>query len=306
MVALKRILCPVDLSECSRLALSHAAAVASWYEGRLTVMHVFSDVPVFDVAPGLGATTMPPVALKDIDRESLLKALHAFAKPVSEHAQVEVRLLEAPDPRREILEQAKALEADLLVMGTHGRSGFDHLLLGSVTEKVIRKSPCPVMVVPRHAADAATASAAPFKRIVCAVDFSKASIRALSYALDLAQEADARISLLHVIEMPPELGEFPFSREVNINGIRAEAEAEYLRRLRELIPADARDYCTVATQVSEGRASREILRLAGEEQADLIVLGVQGRGAVDLMLFGSNTHAVIRGAACPVLAVPAA
>jgi nucleotide-binding universal stress UspA family protein len=304
MIALKRILCPVDLSDCSRLALSHAAAIAAWYEARLTVMHAFSDVPVFDVAPGLGVTTMPPVALKNIDRESLLDALHRFVAPVSDHAKVEVQLLEAPDPRREILEQAKELKADLLVMGTHGRSGFDHLLLGSVTEKVMRKSPCPVMVVPRHAAAAATEAAAPFKRIVCAVDFSQSSIRALSYALDLAQEADARINLLHVIEMPPELGEFPFSREVNINGVRAAAEAEYLRRLRELIPAEARDYCTVATQVSEGRAHREILRLAAEAHADLIVLGVQGRGAVDLMLFGSNTHAVIRGATCPVLSVP--
>jgi len=305
MISIKRILCPVDLSDCSRLALTHAAAVAAWYESHLTVMHVFSNVPVFDVAPALGATTMPPVALTEIDREALLKALRTFVAPVSGHAAMDVQLLDAPDPRREILEQATTLKADLLVMGTHGRSGFDHLLLGSVTEKVIRKASCPVLVVPKHAAPAAALSAPPFKRIVCAVDFSPSSIRALSYALDLAQEADAQISLIHVIEMPPELGEFPFSKDLNINGIRAAAEAEYLQRLRALIPAEARNYCKVATQVSEGRAQREILRLASEDHADLIVVGVQGRGAVDLMLFGSNTHAVIRAATCPVLAVPA-
>lgn len=306
MISIRRILCPVDLSESSRLATAHAAALAAWYESELTVLHVFSNVPVFDMAPALGSTVLPPVSLKEIDRSAMLHALQAFVAPVSGHAKVDVQLLEAPDPRREILAQAKALQADLVVMGTHGRSGFDHLLLGSVTEQIIRKAPCPVLVVPRHAAPAATSAAAPFKRIVCAVDFSAASIRALAYALDLAREADARISLVHVIEMPPELGEFPFAADFNVNGVRAAAEAEYLQRLRALIPQDARAYCTVATQVSEGRAHREILRVAAEEKAEVIVMGVQGRGAVDLMLFGSNAHAVIRGANCPVLIVPGA
>jgi len=306
MISLQRILCPVDLSESSRLATAHAAALAAWYESQLTVLHVFSNVPVFDVAPAIGATPMPPVSLKELDRDAVLDALRAFVAPVSDHAKIDVQLIEGADPRREILDQATKLKADLLVMGTHGRSGFDHLLLGSVTEKIIRKAPCPVLVVPRHAAAAASAAGPPFKRIVCAVDFSPASIRALAYAIDFAREADAQISLVHVIEMPPELGEYPFAEDFNINGIRAAAEAEYLQRLRALIPEDARTYCTVSTQVSEGRAQREILRVAAEEKAEVIVMGVQGRGAVDIMLFGSNAHAVIRGAACPVLVVPEA
>jgi nucleotide-binding universal stress UspA family protein len=306
MIAIDRILCPVDFSECSSHAMGHAAAVAAWYQAPLTVLHVFSNIPVFDVAPALGVTTMPPVALREIDRSAMLDALRTFVAPVTSLARVDAQLLEAPDPRREILAQAASLGASLLVMGTHGRSGFDHLLLGSVTEKIIRKAPCPVLVVPRHAAEPATPDHPPFKRILCAVDFSETSVHALAYALDLAQEADARISLLHVIEIPPELGEFPLAKDVNINGIRAASEAEYLQRLRALIPPEARTYCSVATQVSEGRAHREILKAAAGENADLIVMGVQGRGAVDLLLFGSNTHAVIRAAACPVLAVPAA
>jgi nucleotide-binding universal stress UspA family protein len=306
MIAINRILCPVDFSDSSRHALAHAAAAASWYEAPLTVLHVFSNVPVFDVAPALGVTAMPPVAVRELDREAMLTALRNFAAPVVGTATTEVQLTEAPDPRTEILEQASAMGAGLLVMGTHGRSGFDHLLLGSVTEKVVRKAPCPVLVVPRQAAEAPVTGAPPFKRILCAVDFSPTSLHALSYALDLAQEADARISLLHVIEIPPELGEFPLAKDVNINGIRAASEAEYLQRLRALIPPEARTYCTVATQVSEGRAHREILRAAAEEKADLVVMGVHGRGAVELLLFGSNTNAVLRSAACPVLVVPSA
>lgn len=306
MISFQRILCPVDLSDCSRLAMAHAAALAAWYESRLTALHVCANVPVIDVAPALGATPMPPVSTKEVNRDTVLDALRGFVAPLTGHAHVDVQVVEGADPRREILDQATAQKADLLVMGTHGRSGFDHLLLGSVTEKVIRKAPCPVLVVPRHAPPAAVAAAPPFKRIVCAVDFSPASIRALAYAIDLAREADARISIIHVIELPPELGEFPFAKDFSVNGVQAAAEAEYLRRLRALIPEDARTYCTVSTQVTEGRAYREILRAAGEEKADVIVMGVQGRGAVDIMLFGSNSHAVIRGAACPVLVVPEA
>ena len=83
MIVLERILCPVDLSDCSRLALAHATAVAAWAESRLTVMHIFSNVPVFDIAPSLGATTMPPVALRDVDRQELLEAVRRFAAPVT-------------------------------------------------------------------------------------------------------------------------------------------------------------------------------------------------------------------------------
>jgi nucleotide-binding universal stress UspA family protein len=304
MVSITRVVCPVDFSDSSRHALAHAAAVAAWYEARLTVIHVFAPVPVVDVAASLQPYGMSPIALKEVDREDLLAILRRFVTPLTGQVPVDVLLLEAPDSRSEILAQAEALGADVLVMGAHGRSGVERLLLGSVTEKVLRKARCPVMVVPRHASDPATPQSAPFRRIVCAIDFSAGSERALAYALDFAQEADAQLTLLHAIEMPPELKEIPIDGDVNVDAVRAAAEAECLRRLRALVPADARTYCTVHTTVVAGRAHREILKLASAEQADLIVMGVQGRAALDLMLFGSNTQAVIRGASCPVLTVP--
>jgi nucleotide-binding universal stress UspA family protein len=144
-----------------------------------------------------------------------------------------------------------------------------------------------------------------FKRILCAVDFSDSSLRALDYALDLAQEADARITLLHTIEFSPALREGASSTHVNLDQIHAAADAECLRRLRALVPAEARTYCTVVTRVSDGKPHREIRHVAADEQADLIVMGAQGRGAMDVMIFGSNTYAVIRDARCPVLVVPA-
>jgi nucleotide-binding universal stress UspA family protein len=217
--------------------------------------------------------------------------------------QIGVVLQEAPDVHREILAQADALKADLIVVGSHGRSGFERLLLGSITEKVLRKATCPVMVVPRRVDEAALSRAVHVSRIFCPVDFSDSSIAALTFAISLAEEADAVLTVLHVVEMPQGLFESSMSAGFNVADWRAAAQASCLERLRELIPDSVRSYCTVDTVVSEGKASRVILRLAAERNSNLIVMGVQGRGGVDLMVFGSNTHDVIWAASCPVLSV---
>jgi nucleotide-binding universal stress UspA family protein len=145
-----------------------------------------------------------------------------------------------------------------------------------------------------------------FKRILCAVDFSDSSLSALAYALTLAEETDAHLTLLHAIEMPPELRENPLAPDFDVDRIHAAAEAEARRRLRDLVPEAARTYCTVETAVVEGRAYRRLLQQAAAQKSDLIVMGVHGRGALDLLLFGSTTHHVIRAAACPVLIVRSA
>jgi nucleotide-binding universal stress UspA family protein len=217
--------------------------------------------------------------------------------------QIGLVLQEAPDVHREILAQADALKADLIVVGSHGRSGFERLLLGSITEKVLRKATCPVMVVPPRVDEAALSRAVHVSRMLCPVDFSDSSIAALTFAISLAEEADACLTVLHVVEMLPGLHEPPMSAGFNVDEWRVAAQASCLERLRALIPDSVRSYCTVDTVVSEGKASRAILRLAAERHSDLIVMGVQGRGTVDVMLFGSNTHDVIRAASCPVLTV---
>ena len=91
------------------------------------------------------------------------------------------------------------MKADLLVIGTHGRSGFERLVLGSVTEKVLRKASCPVLTVPKRLPDAVPVGPVLFKRILCPVDFSESSLHALSYAVSMAQEADGQLTVLHVV-----------------------------------------------------------------------------------------------------------
>ena len=141
------------------------------------------------------------------------------------------------------------------------------------------------------------------RRILCPIDFSESSLDALAYALSLAEEADARLTLLHVVELPLVLSQEPLALEVDLTRIREAGVADARRRLHALIPEHARAYCTVETTVVEGRSHVEILRQAAEQQSDLIVMGVHGRGVVDRLIFGSTTHHVIRAAPCPVLCV---
>jgi nucleotide-binding universal stress UspA family protein len=305
MLTLTRILCPIDFSESSRQALTYARAISSWYEAPLTVFHVCVDLPVFEIGSPFGHSASTAVMVEEAQLAHRRVTVGQFAATEIGDAACDVIVREGSDAKAEILKEAATHEGTLIVMGTHGRSGIEHILLGSVTEKVLRHAPCPVLVVPRHAAKIDGSVSPVFKRVVCAVDFSKSSLLALDFALALAQESDARLTLLHAIEFPHALREVVFSTDADVDRLHAAAEAEYLRRLRALVPARARMYCTVTARVNEGKPAREIERVAVEERADLIVMGVQGRGAVDLMVFGSNTNDVIRHAVCPVLVVPA-
>jgi nucleotide-binding universal stress UspA family protein len=300
MIDVKHVLCPIDFSEFSSRALAHAAALARWYEARLTALYVYANVPAVDVIPSLQYGSVR-VALSGVDRAALEAELMQFCARSTGDALVTTIVAAAPSIEKEIVGQIDALDADLLVIGSHGRSGFERVLLGSIAEKVVRKATCPVMVVPSH--DAVPSDDVRFKRIVCPVDFSGHSVAALEYAFSLAEESDGWLTLLHVLELPPELHEMPTREGIDVMRVRAAAEADVLARLRELIPSDVRSYCTVETIVLDGKAHRQVLAMAADRHADLIVMGVSGHGAVDRWIFGSNTSSVVRGAHCPVLTV---
>lgn len=306
MIEIRKILCPIDFSDISRHAYAYAVAIARWYESQIVALHVVVNRPAVDAAPTFYVAVPPPVSLDRV-REDARRTLQA-SLPASEgpNVQSEVVVVEAPDVHREIVTQVGVLHADLLVMGSHGRGGFDRVVLGSVAEKVLRKSPVPVLIVPPRAPESASRGAGRFHRILCATDFSPGSLEALTFSLSFAQEADAELILLHVVEALPELYELSMGAHVNITALRTAVEADGLERLKALVPKNAQTYSTVQTVVSEGRASMEILRLAHDRQCDLVVLGVQGRGPIDRMIFGSTTHEVIRRAMCPVLTVRAA
>lgn len=298
MIALRRILCPIDFSDYSRHALDHAVTIARWYESAVTVFYVHPVVPMAASAPG--APLFPPLLATSRDRDRVIESMRCFAgSGPGDEVPMAFEVVEGA-AAAVILERAQTLPGDLIVMGTHGRSGFERLVLGSITEKVLRKASCPVLSVPPRVHG--VAHAAPlFTRMLCAVDFSDCSVNALHYAMSMAQEADAHLTVLHVMEIPLEVQEFFAGDSDVFCDYTTSARDERRERLRTIVPDAVRAYCTVELTLAEGKPSREILRVAAEERSDLIVIGIHGRGAADLLFFGSTAQHVVREATCPVL-----
>lgn len=302
MIEIRRILCPIDFSDHSRRALDHAMAIARWYESTVTVLHVFSPAPV--AAFGPGPVVFEPIVLTPVDRDQLLADTKAFAETEGAPGITIEAAVREGNTVGEILEQVTSMKADLLVIGTHGRSGVERLVLGSVAEKVLRKASCPVLTVPTQSPDAVPAGPILYKRILCPVDFSDASLNALKYATSMAQEADGQLTVLHVVahefENADDMATIVSDAGMTIGSFVKQREEALRRRLQEAV-ANAPEFCSVESLMTHGKPWREVLRIAAERQSDLIVMGVQGRDAADLLFFGSTAQHVVRKASCPVL-----
>jgi nucleotide-binding universal stress UspA family protein len=220
---------------------------------------------------------------------------------VSQDVRPDLLVREAERVHPTILAEQAELRADLLVLGTHGRSGFQRLVLGSVTEKVIRKAGCPTLVVPPRAPDVPPDAPVRMTRILCPIDFSDSSMKAFEQARAMAEASNARLTAIAVVDVAYELRDSAMFASVDVERIARETETETRRRLTELAGRGAR---TIETVVGVGPVPQTVLERAAQDGTDLIVMGVHGRGALDLRLFGSTTHQVIRGATCPVLIVP--
>lgn len=301
MIEIPRILCPVDFSDHSQRAVDYAVALARWYTARLTLLHVYEVVPLAPLAPEMTAG----FALGPEYREGLLRDLERFVEPAGADAVPLEFVVEEGQAGREIVRWAKENGSGLIVLGTHGRSGLERFLVGSVAERVLHRAPCPVLTVPPRAPHAPAAPV--FKRILCGIDFSPCSLRALEYALSMAQEGGACLTLVHVFEsdasMPADWR--TTLQPAAVREALVALEAERCARLAHIVPANVAGAGTVDTAMACGPAAREILRLAVERHADAIVLGVRGRNAADLLFFGSTTNKVVRQATCPVLVVNA-
>lgn len=294
MIDITSILCAVDFSEYSERALAYAMRVAVRYGARLLVLHVMPPLQPA-VTDGMAADN------RELTERNLQELV---ARRCLAAADVETLLVESTDPSQRILECAKAFECDLIVTGSHGRGGAPLVLLGSVVEALLHRSSLPLLIVPKDLDTLANNNGA-FSQIICAVDFSMASLNALALALAMAKESCSHLTLLHVVDTPPELSHAPQPLDRFVAPLRAQAKASALQHLRGLIPAHTIDSGRVDATVLEGGASKQVLRVARQTQADLIVMGVHGRNVFDLAFFGSNSKDVIRQATCPVLIVPA-
>jgi nucleotide-binding universal stress UspA family protein len=298
MLEIKLILCPIDFSEFSVRAYQHALSLAAHYRARLVAQHIveLSRYPYADFVASTGDYAEFCRVLGEGGKEQLQE----FVKHHTHHEiqpELVVHQGVAPDC---ILSFAQAQNADMIVMGTHGRRGYDRLVLGSVTNRVMRRATCPVLAIckPPHESGAADVAADKGRghvhhltRILFCTDFSENSERALTYAISATEEYDAELTLLHVLEEVPS----PAKTE--------EAIATATEQLDKLIPPGARKTLKIKTAVRIGKPYQQIVQFALEAHIDLVAMGVRGRGALDLAVFGSTTYRVLQLGPCPVLAV---
>ncbi|MEP6740964.1 MAG: universal stress protein [bacterium] len=285
-MAIKRILCPTDLTAESDEALRYALALARAYDAKLIAFHC-------------ERANSDPERLQSEIKASFEQSLFQYLGPAELAAIDWQRVVErGNDPGTAIADYAAGHQVDLIVMRSRRRP-HRAALLGSTAEAVCRSAPCPVLVMHSDERDWVNDAShkITLKRILVAYDFSDYSELALKQGLSFAQEYQAELHLLHVL--PPasleqsEVSWFPLGKE--------NAYHKSARRLQNIVPAEAHLWCDIKHSVCEGQAYREILNYAERNAIDLICIGAHGAGFASRALFGSNVDRVLRQAPCPVL-----
>ncbi len=294
---IKRILFATDFSRWAQRAEDYACALACSWKASLTVLSV-AEFP-----PGLN----PDYLVNQQYLADLLK--HVSAQLVDLKGRAEGRGIAVTTrvatglPSEEVISAAREEDSDLIVVGTRGKTGLAHILLGSTAERVIRGAPCPVLSVRTDSADLederVLARPVRLERILVPVDFSDCSLDALEYAVVVAQQAKASLMLLHVLE-PVSYGlDFTLSHMRTREHVRE----SWTKRLKELTSSHQHSHVAMEFQLRGGLPADSILDSAQTLPCDLIVMGTHGRRGISHTISGSVAEAVLRKSHCPVIAV---
>ena len=275
--SLQRILVPTDLSDFAAGAIRWAALLQARLGGRITGLYANQPWVPFDIIEGPAAYALQ-TSVEFRDRLTRDLAEWVERNHPEAGAAVESRIADQA-PAQAILGTAEAIDADLIVMGTHGRTGWRRALVGSVAENVVRHTDRTVLCVPPEA----TPSIA---TILCPVNFTEVAHAALEEACALAATFDAELLLVHVTD--------PGDADRDIEG-----------EFAAWIDPHVRTRCRYAHVLASGNAAEETIRIANEAHADLIVLGSQHKRFADATVIGETTERVVRFAKKPVWVVVA-
>jgi nucleotide-binding universal stress UspA family protein len=272
MLAIRTILHPTDFSEHAARAFKLACTLAREHGARLIVLHVATSPPI----------VLPDGVVSDYNVDDYLAGLRAELKRVqaSDSAIGVEHRLEQGDPATEIIRVATDVNADCIVVGSHGRTGLLRLLLGSVAEQVMRKAPCPVLTVK------ADRSGPEIRHVLHPTDFSERSRFAFDFACSLARDYRAQLIVLHVMPVPLVQEKRDYREEMSGLLDRMEAPDPRVR---------------VERRLEQGDPAPQILRVAEETGSDLIVMGTHGRTALSRLTMGSVAEEVVRQAHCAVM-----
>jgi len=282
---IRKILFPTDFSECAEYAFEQAAYLADQYGAELHVLHVRETRE---------QEIIPRINLSEDEVLEQLQGRISDDRPAAKDPHVHLVRTEVKRVSASvgILEYADEHTIDMIVMGTHGRRGISRLLVGSVTEEVVRLATCPVLTVRHNDCQ----SRGEIQRVLVPIDFSRRSERALQRAADLAQSYRAELVLLHVVE------------EVALPGVYGldpvpVTTPEVIERAQSTLDGLIHQYVSsvpARAEVVAGHAARDILDFAEQEHIDLIVIATHGRTGIEHLLLGSVAEKVVRLAPCPV------
>jgi len=279
----------VDFFPGSLHAFDYALKLAKNYEAQVIALHVIEPIIPTVYEPAFSVPDLTNILEKESKR--LLKELGAKAAKVGVPLSTEVKLGDIATEIRTYVDKAKP---DLVVVGTHGSKGFERWLLGSVTEKLMRHCPVPLLVIGGR--KKAGTPPPEIGSVLVTTDFSDGTADALVYAFSIAEECHAKIDVLHVVDELALIEMASDTRESVIDGVR--------KNLDRIVPAKARALCETQTTVATGTAYQSILKTAKKDKVGLIVMNVHGKGMLDRLLVGSTAERVVRGAECPVLLIP--
>ncbi len=296
-VQMRNILCATDFSDFSNLTIPYGVALAKEFDAKLYICHVIdlSSIAIY------GEFQLNPVDQQNRIRKQAAEQLDHI---IGEQSVKWEPLITVGHTADEVSRLVEEKGIDLVIAATRGRSGLKRLMLGSVTERLMRVLSCPLLVVhsPEHEFVNPINQEIRLKKILVGCDFSPDSDLAFQHALSLAQEFEADLHLTHVIE-PSVSSELLKPDKALSAEIQQGLHQRFTEKLIAMVPEDARNWCTPETRILEGQPYEALVRYAKTNAMDMIVLGVRGHGLVKTLFLGSTTDRVVRQSSCPVLSV---
>ncbi|NNF98605.1 MAG: universal stress protein [Desulfobacteraceae bacterium] len=293
----KSILCAIDFSEFSEFILHYGIVLAEEFNAVLYICHVVD----------IRSAAMYGDAVLDWEQQERRVQQYVSDKMASLMGAETIGwepIIVFGRPANEIAKIVNREKIDLVITATHGRSGLKRIVLGSVTESLMRALECPMLVVKNR--EARTAGVLKrkgiFKRILIGCDFSEDSGLAFDYGLSLSQEFQSNVHLVHVVESTDykdmiELEKLDIATDNG--GIRQALKT----RLLDMVPGEAGDWCSFTSVLLEGKPYDELSQFARDENIDLVVLGVRGRSVMETLFLGSTADRMVRKASCPILLI---
>ncbi len=319
----QKIMCTMDFSDYSPTILSYSVALCKEFGAKLFLCHVVMNVPLI---LGTSETSLDPVKLQKEHNQSARELLEKMAAEISIPHEI---LIGKGDAADEISRIAREKEIELVVTATQGQSAVARLIIGSVTEKLMKTIHCPLVVLhtQKHEFIPAPDHGIKMDKILVGCDFSPDSRFAFDYGISLAQEFQATLYLAHVVKPTENLGlkqesylditpgdYYRLTSSRHFLEITPEKQEEKLKiikdirtrlthQLHRMVPEESRHWCTPETVLLDGEPYQELIQYARDEKMDLIVLGIRGHTLLEKLMVGSTPHRVIRQSPCPVLVV---